>query len=414
MAIDFTGVETTEWIGQVVGQPTTLCGKEGRYVLININWNLYELSDGDSVGLKIDMDGIAPANQLDLIRSVYIDNIASPTAMYVYFPDTGFTAVAAPYSSVWAPVITKDKTAIIYGIGFTSSSIPLTNVFFTNIFVPYSVQTLGPETNIDPASATYLGTDSTQLAADTTQAQFTFNAFPIGTAFAARRVAIAVHGGRIDNGATDSIISSATIGGVAATQINSVAATGIWFTGGGGGVTRQFAHRLSLLIAAVPTGVTATVVINWANARNFTRICGWSIEGIITDAQLDEITNGTGSYNTGLSQGPAPGVRSVSGQLATASRGCVISCFAAATVSQGVGIPGYPSEPTISGVSKDETPGLQNQISGGTGASDSGASLLTNPAALNNIVTAVPAYNVGGNWSSANTGLMCAASFQPS
>ncbi len=74
---------------------------------------------------------------------------------------------------------------------------------------------------------------------------YTFSTQAVGTPASDRRVVVAVHGG-VSGGTT---LSSATIGGIAATII--LQSTPVGLTG-------------AIIIASVPTGTTADVVLTWA------------------------------------------------------------------------------------------------------------------------------------------------------
>lgn len=415
MALNFTTVETTQWIGQVNGLPTKLCGKDGRVVAVPINWNIYGVGTGDNLGLQVDMTGIAPSNQLDLIRSVYIDNIGSPTAMYVYFPDTGFTAVAAPYSAVWQPVITNARQATIYGIGFLSDNIPLTNIFFTNIFVPYSVQTLGPELNVSPAVALYTGDAVSNQAQNVTLAQFTFAAVPIGVADAARRVVVAVTGGlsTLGAGAADAVVASLSVGGVAASLLERVSLIGVFDIQSIGDTFWSNSQQLELWIADVPLGATGAIVVNWSVARNSCRVMAWSLNGIISSSAYGSAGGSAGSL-TGTTGpgGPTGGNVNLPGSISVGPRGCIIAAYVGINCRLNSTV--YPDEPTITGGTKSVAAGLQSLSIGGTGGTQLRTAVLSNPADTNNTPATSPAYALGANWpANCAAGLYVAASFIP-
>lgn len=103
-------------------------------------------------------------------------------------------------------------------------------------------------------------------ATDTSNSSsYTFSAQTIGTASADRRVIVGVH----MEGARS--ITSATIGGVSATIV---------IQGGGSG-------KSGILIAAVPTGTTADVVITLPGSNSSCAIGVWSVTGMTSDTAVD-------------------------------------------------------------------------------------------------------------------------------
>jgi len=405
MAISFSTVETTQWIGQVIGKPTQLCGKDGRVVLVNIDWRIYQLSEGENLGLEVDMTGIAPSNQLDLIRSVYIDNIGSPTTIYVFFPDTQFTAICPPYSYGWFPVVTFNRRAIIYGVGFTTSSIPLTNVFFTNIYVPLGVRELGPELNVTPALATFLGTAFN----GTSQTNYTFNAFDIGTAFPSRRIVVAVQGGAIATGfgLPSATLTSVTLGGNPMTSI--VQTTG--FTSGWSGfegTDMASEHRLALFIIAEPAGVTANIGVNWSAARGYTRISAWSIEGIITDNVASFASISQGSFSSGTGLRPPRTNQAVNNTLNAPARSCLIGAGMSFAMDKNATIVPVGAM-SLTGLAQDAVD--FNSI---TGAVNRYSAFGMLAAHTNNIVVAQPSYPIDMLADNTNVAALVSAAFQPS
>lgn len=160
MAIDFSGIALTQWIGQVSGLPTIICGTNGRAVPVDIDWTIYGAPVGGSIGLTLDLTGINVVNELNQCVSVYIDNIGNNTPIYVLFPDTLFVAPCAANSAVWMPVATNGRRVIIYSVGQSVKGYGQTKLQFTNVFVPYSAQSVGLST---VANAVYVGTSLSPL-----------------------------------------------------------------------------------------------------------------------------------------------------------------------------------------------------------------------------------------------------------
>jgi hypothetical protein len=100
----------------------------------------------------------------------------------------------------------------------------------------------------------------------------------IGAADATRIVAIGISG-RTPN----LTISSATIGGISATQVS------------GAGIVESSVMTSDIWYAAVPTGTTATVIVTWSGTPFDTGISTWSIIG------------STGAPTTGVNAGAASG-----------------------------------------------------------------------------------------------------------
>lgn len=185
--IDFSAVPVTNYQGQAIGLPTTLCGINGRAAQFFINYALYDVNLGDNLGINVDVTGIAPAIQIDVIRSVYIDNLSNPNDVFVYFGDTKFTAPCARYTAAWVPVVTNLRTATIYGINF--ENVPKLAVTFTNIFVPYATQQLLGSNGVFPAKLSYVGSQQGGFGTS-----IVFSAVPLGTPALQRRLIFAASG----------------------------------------------------------------------------------------------------------------------------------------------------------------------------------------------------------------------------
>jgi hypothetical protein len=142
----------------------------------------------------------------------------------------------------------------------------------------------GPPTN--GALLTYI----TSTGADVTQSTFTFSSQSIGTAFTDRIVIVPFYW---DTSGSTRTVSSATIGGVAA---NIVAQNG----GTGGGT--------AIIWAAVPTGTTATIVINFSANVLACDIAVYAADPV-TNTPLDFATSGyaTSSPSTAANVDVQPG-----------------------------------------------------------------------------------------------------------
>ncbi len=98
-----------------------------------IDWSKYGASSLNPVTIRIDLAIMGPANPLDKIRSVYIDNTFSVTPAYIFFPDTQFTVVCPPNAICMSPVFTNGLQAFVYATGFTDGSIPQTTFTLSNV-----------------------------------------------------------------------------------------------------------------------------------------------------------------------------------------------------------------------------------------------------------------------------------------
>lgn len=113
-----------------------------------------------------------------------------------------------------------------------------------------------------PASLTFITQSGGSVPAanpaledDTNQATYTFTSAAIGVADASRRVVVAVHWGQATNNRT---LSSATIGGIAATIHSQSNPANL--------------ASVAIISALVPTGTTATIVINFSGSADRCKI----------------------------------------------------------------------------------------------------------------------------------------------
>jgi hypothetical protein len=102
-----------------------------------------------------------------------------------------------------------------------------------------------------PASLTFIGATSDE----SNQSTYTFTSHAIGTADATRRVVVAVHWAQATNNRT---LTSATIGGIAATIHNQQNPANL--------------ASVAIISALVPTGTTATIVLNFSGSADRCRV----------------------------------------------------------------------------------------------------------------------------------------------
>lgn len=116
-----------------------LGGIAGQIIPLLFQWISYGASTlVSNINVLVDLNGAA-CKSLDQIRSVYIDNLNSEAAIYVYFPDTGYTIAAKPNSCGWYPTFTNQRTIWVVGENFVTGSIPQTLILVSNVFIPPSV-----------------------------------------------------------------------------------------------------------------------------------------------------------------------------------------------------------------------------------------------------------------------------------
>lgn len=111
---------------------------------------------------------------------------------------------------------------------------------------------------------------------ESVQSTFTFSSLAIGTAAAGRYVVVGIESHNNTGG--NSAISSVTVGGVSATQV--VHST-----------TSDAASVADIWIAAVPTGTTANVVVNYSGTQPRCGVTLWRMTGSSGTAYQTKNTN---------------------------------------------------------------------------------------------------------------------------
>lgn len=144
MARNFAGIPTKPYQGVLYDLPTqtknTKFGQQKQLPPTTIaavfNWLVYGASTArPNVGGLIDIPVGGPRQLIDKILSIRIDNLGNPVPVYVYFPDTGFTVVAAPNSEVCENVQTSAFQCFVFAEGFTTGQIGQSVVFLNNFGV---------------------------------------------------------------------------------------------------------------------------------------------------------------------------------------------------------------------------------------------------------------------------------------
>lgn len=134
----FSGILIRPYLGVPYMVPTAMCGRDVKVVPIVIDWSAYNVSSSlSSMGIAVSFVGAgATASLIPRLAMVYIDNTSSNVPVYIRFSDSGQVIVAQPYSAGWYPCLTATFTATIYGVGFVTGQIPITQFLFSDTFVP--------------------------------------------------------------------------------------------------------------------------------------------------------------------------------------------------------------------------------------------------------------------------------------
>lgn len=197
-------------------------------------------------------------------RSVSIDGVGTFTA----YPDTGG----------------GNRTALIAGLGTLAAVYTLTDPRSVLIAATGSITAAYSYTPPSSRSYTHNGLGSS----NTGGSSFTVNNVPIGTAAADRIVVIAfTHNGTT----TPRSVASATIGGISAAvyQDSDRGSSSSYVSSG-------------FLVAAVPTGTTATVVVTMSAARSRISLGSYSLYGYSSAVPVDyDFSNVDGSPITSTS-----------------------------------------------------------------------------------------------------------------
>ncbi|MDE2020114.1 MAG: hypothetical protein KGJ13_07250, partial [Patescibacteria group bacterium] len=120
MSRNFAGFGQVQYIGTPYVVPIKLAGISGVVCPLRFDWFSYGASSlKPNINVLVNMD-VQQCAKMDVIRSVYIDNLGSDNPIYVFFPDTGCTVSAKPNSEGWYPAYTNAKTVWVVGLGFVS------------------------------------------------------------------------------------------------------------------------------------------------------------------------------------------------------------------------------------------------------------------------------------------------------
>src|SRR5207253_1935344 len=121
MSRSFAGVPVFAYRGSYTSKDTKLTAVSKlppRIIALDIDWSAYGgASATPNIGINVTLP-LQIIGQLGPIKSIYIDNTNSNIAVYVTFPDTGFTITAPAATATWYPVFTNQFNFQIYGEGF--------------------------------------------------------------------------------------------------------------------------------------------------------------------------------------------------------------------------------------------------------------------------------------------------------
>jgi hypothetical protein len=153
----FSNVASSFNFNQVPNVSPIQIGKvSGASAPLFINWANYSTVIAN-IGLNVDLSIASVQKALATIKSIYIDNMGSSAAIYIQFPDTGYTIVAQANSAGWFPVYTNQFKFTIFALGIDPTNVPQTKILVTNVPVEAS-------TDIELATAIQLWKSSPLLA----------------------------------------------------------------------------------------------------------------------------------------------------------------------------------------------------------------------------------------------------------
>lgn len=119
------------FLGSLNPQAITLGHLSGNSVPVFLDWSLYG-GTGDQA-VSFDLSSAPFVKALVAIKSVYIDNMGSSAAIYILFPDTGYTIVAQANSAGWFPVYTNQFKFFVFALGIDPTAIPKTKILIANL-----------------------------------------------------------------------------------------------------------------------------------------------------------------------------------------------------------------------------------------------------------------------------------------
>lgn len=135
MALKYTNYVATPWAGPLVAKQIGLCQVSNTapaVVMVDIDWSKYT-----SGFVQIDLLTQSPGQRIDVIKSVYVDNIGMVLPITVLFPDTQCEITCQANATGGQAVLTGNLQANII-LGTTSISLSnlkaaTTRIYFSNV-----------------------------------------------------------------------------------------------------------------------------------------------------------------------------------------------------------------------------------------------------------------------------------------
>ena len=165
MTVSLLGVPFAVYNRQLFSMPFKRGGASGNLVAALIDWSQYGPGQGANqfvVQVRFGVGGNIPNGFKPI--SLYINNLGSSQPIYVFFPDNDYEIVAPANSEGWYPIISNAPIAWIGGLNFQLSNLPLTTVFFTDLFVPPYVNVAVPQALMQELASPALGGGARSLA----------------------------------------------------------------------------------------------------------------------------------------------------------------------------------------------------------------------------------------------------------
>lgn len=162
MTVSLLGVPFAVYNRQLFSTPFARYNQSGSLVAAQIDWSQY-IGANSSFVVQAIFGASANVPNGFLPLSCYVNNLGSQVPIYVYFPDTGYEIVAPANSEGWYPVISNAAIAWVAGFNFVSGQLPLTTVFFTDLFVPPYVNVATPQSLQEGLASPAVGGNSPQL-----------------------------------------------------------------------------------------------------------------------------------------------------------------------------------------------------------------------------------------------------------
>jgi hypothetical protein len=132
MTISVAGIPTKPFASNsqnTVGKPLSLCRPNTmppRIISFKIDWSVY----GFNVGVTINLVGLGPSQQLDMIKGIAIDNAGCANNVMAVFSDSNFTVPCEAYSVITQKALTAQLNLVVYNL--TANASGVTTVYLSN------------------------------------------------------------------------------------------------------------------------------------------------------------------------------------------------------------------------------------------------------------------------------------------